>query len=268
FTAKNRYSYPGEYNEAAHIAFGMGERLQVTGVLGGSGAAQAGLRRGDRLLTAGAKPLPSGPNASTLAGAVFGPLVSAHASLPMGVERNGTNKQLTIPVTRACGFGIELGNADNINSYADGTRVMVTRGMMNFSRGDDELAYLLATGMAHNILGHATSQRNASTIGSIIDNLVTVKPDTSMLIGSGGIKAMPEHLDAAADRLAVYLLARANYNIDGDAPFWKRLASTHPVTVLNGYVANHPATAFRVAAIEKAVAEVKAKQAAKKPLVP
>jgi hypothetical protein len=268
FTAKNRYSYPGEYNEAAHIAFGMGERLQVTGVLAGSGAAQAGLRRGDRLLTAGAKPLPSGPNASTLAGAVFGPLVSAHASLPMGIERNGNNKQLTIPVTRACGFGIELGNADNVNSYADGTRVMVTRGMINFSHGDDELAYLLAKGMAHNILGHATSQRNASTIGSIIDNLVTVKPDTSMLIGSGGIKAMPQDLDAAADRLAVYLLARAGYNIDGTAPFWKRLAATHPGTVLNGYVANHPATAFRIAAIDKAVAEVKDKKAAKKPLVP
>ena len=41
FTAKNRYSYPGEFNEAAHAAFGMGERLQVTGVLAGSGAARS-----------------------------------------------------------------------------------------------------------------------------------------------------------------------------------------------------------------------------------
>ena len=44
FTAKNRYSYPGEYNEAAHVAFGMGERLQVTGVLAGSGAARPACR--------------------------------------------------------------------------------------------------------------------------------------------------------------------------------------------------------------------------------
>jgi hypothetical protein len=268
FTAKNRYSYPGDYNEAAHIAFGMGERLQVTGVLAGSGAAQAGLRRGDRLMTAGGKPLPSGPNASTLAGGVFAPLVSAQASLPMGIERDGASKQLTIPVTRACGFGIELGNADNINSYADGSRVMVTRGMINFVRGDDELAYLLAKGMAHNILGHAGLQRNAGTIGSIIDNLVSVKPDTSMLIGSGGIKAMPPELDAAADRLAVYLLARAGYGVDGATEFWKRLATTVPATVLNGYVANHPATAARTAAIDKAVVEVKGKQSSKKPLVP
>ena len=268
FTAKNRHSYPGDYNEAAHIAFGMGERLQVTGVLAGSGAAQAGLRRGDRLMTAGSRPLPSGPNASTQAGAVFGPLVQAQASLPMGVERDGANKQLTIPVTRACGFGIELGNADNINSYADGSRVMVTRGMINFVKGDDELAYLLAKGMAHNILGHAGAQRNAGTIGSIIDNLVSVKPDTSMLIGSGGIKAMPPELDAAADRLAVYLVTRAGYNAEGASAFWKRLANSVPATVLNGYVANHPGTAARVAAIDKAVVEVKGKQSSKKPLVP
>ena len=267
FTAKNRHSYPGDYNEAAHIAFDMGERLQVTGVLAGSGAAQAGLRRGDRLVSAGAKPLPSGAHASTLAGAVFGPLVAAQPSLAMGIERDGVSKQLTIPVTRACGFGIELGNADNINSYADGARVMVTRGMLGFT-GDDELAYLLARGMAHNILGHASSQRNAGTIGSIIDNLVAVQPDTSMLIGSGGIKPMPPELDAAADRLAVVLLARANYNVSDAAQLVKRMAASYPATVLNGYVANHPATALRVAAIEKAVAAVKAKRAARKPLLP
>jgi hypothetical protein len=268
FTAKNRHSYPGEYNEAAHVAFGMDEHLQVTGVLAGSGAAQAGLRRGDRLMTAGAKPLPSGANASTLAGGVFGPLLAANPSLPMGVERDGKDKNLTIPVTRACGFGIELGNADNINSYADGSRVMVTRGMIGFAQNDDELAYLLAKGMAHNMLGHAAAQRNTGTITSIVDNLAAVKPDTSMLIGSGGIKAMPSDLDVAADRLAVYLLARAGYNIDGIAPFWKRLAATHPGTVLNGYVANHPSTAARVAAIEKAVAEVKAKPGSRKSVTP
>ena len=268
FTAKNRYSYPGEYNEAAHVAFGMDEHLQVTGVLAGSGAAQAGLRRGDRLMTAGAKALPSGANASTLAGGVFGPLLAANPSLPMGVERDGKDRQLTIPVTRACGFGIELGNADNVNSYADGSRVMVTRGMIGFAQNDDELAYLLAKGMAHNMLGHAAAQRNTGTITSIVDNLAAVKPDTSMLIGSGGIKAMPSDLDVAADRLAVYLVARAGYNVDGIAPFWKRLAATHPATVLNGYVANHPATAARIAAIEKTVAEVKAKPGSRKSVTP
>jgi hypothetical protein len=268
FTAKNRYSYPGDYNEAAHIAFGMGEHLQVTGVLNGSGAAQAGLKRGDRLLTAGAKKLPTGPNASTTAGSVFGPLLAASPSLALGIEREGENRKLTVPVTRACGFGIELGNADNVNAYNDGSRVMVTRGMLGFVRSDDELAFLLATGMAHSLLGHPASQRYAGTVGGIIDNLVKVQPDTSMLIGSGGIKAMSAETDIAADRLALYLAARAGYDVGAAPAFWQRLAKTYPATVLNGFTANHPATPARVAAMEKVVAEIKAKQSAKKPLVP
>jgi hypothetical protein len=268
FTAKNRHTYPGQYNEAAHLVLGMGERLQVTNVLVGSGAARAGLRQGDRLLAAGATPLPEGPNALSGAGAVFGPIVSKQATLPLSIERDGKPRDLSIPVTRACAFAIELGNADNVNAYADGSRVMVTRGMIGFTQNDDELAYVVARTMAHNMLGHAATQRNAATIGSIIDNLTLINPDTSMLIGSGGIRAMPADADAAADRLAIYLLARADYRIEGAPAFWKRVAAVHPAKVLNGYTANHPAIAARAAAVDKAVAEVKAKKSGKKPLVP
>jgi predicted Zn-dependent protease len=75
-------------------------------------------------------------------------------------------------------------------------------------------------------------------------------------------------VDAAADTLALYLLARAGYNIDNAARFWQRLATQYPATVLNGYTASHPGTAFRIAAINKTVAEIKGKQAGKKPLLP
>ena len=268
FTARNRYWYPGDYSEAAQVAFGMGERLQVTGVLSGSGAARAGLKRGDELISASGKMLPTGPNASSSAGAVFGPLVATKATLDMAIEREGKNRQLAIPVTRACGFLIELGNSDNINSYADGQRVMITRGMLHFAQNDDELAVLLAKGMAHNILGHATLTRSTSTIGSVIDNLGNVRPDTSMLIGSAGIKAMSADMDIAADNLSLYLLTRAGYRTDAAAPFWKRLASTYPASVLSGYVANHPATAARLAGIARTTAEIKSKQGAKKSLTP
>lgn len=268
FTAKNRYSYPGEFNEAAHEAFGMGERLQVTGILAGSGAAKAGLRVGDGLVSAAGKTLPTGPNALASAGAVFGPIIASKASLPLSIDRSGELRDVNVPVTRACAFAIELGNADSINAYADGSRVMVTRGLIGFTRNDNELAYVVAKTMAHNMLGHAAMQRNAATIGSIIDSLVSVRPDTSMLIGSGGIKAMPADLDIAADRLSLYLLARAGYDIDNAGAFWKRLAATYPATVLNGYVANHPATAARLAALDKADDEVKAKRTARKPLLP
>ena len=190
---------------------------------------------------------------------MFGPLVAAQATLPLVIERGNSERALTVPVTRACGFAIELGNADNINSYADGQRIMVTRGMLFFAENDEELAVLIAKGMAHNIFAHATTTRSTGTISDIIDNLVRVRPDTSMLIGSAGIKAMPAELDTAADTLSMFLLARAGYRIESAAPFWKRLDKAYPATVLSGYVANHPATTARLAAIDKAVADIKSR---------
>jgi len=268
FTAKNRWSYPGDYNEAAHVAFGMDERLQVTSVLAGSGAARVGLQTGDVLLAAGGKPLPTGQHAPTQAGGIFGKIIASSATLPMTIERRGSERQIAIPVTRTCAFAIELGNADNVNAYADGSRVLVTRGLIHFARNDDELAFVLAKTMAHNMLGHAAAQRNKETIGSIIDNLRSINPDTSMLIGSGGIKAMPAEADAAADRLGIYLAARAGYDV-ADAPaFWRRLAEAYPPSVLNGYSANHPALPARMAAIDRALGEIKAKRSGKKALVP
>jgi hypothetical protein len=267
FTAKNRHSYPGIYNEAAHVAFGMDERLQVTGVLAGSGAAKAGLRLGDDLV-AGGKPLPTGPSAPSTVGAAFGALISANPTLPLSIERDGHPRDLSIPVTRACGFGIELGNGDNVNAYADGSRVLVTRGMLGVARSDDELAYVLARTMAHNILEHPKAQRNQATLDSVIDNLTRMSPDTGMLGGSAGIKPMPSNLDAAADRLAIFLLARADYNIEGAPAFWKRFAAAYPASVANAFTANHPSTAARLTAMELAVEDVKTKKSGKKPLTP
>jgi hypothetical protein len=268
FTAQNRYSYPGEFSEAAHAVLGYGERLQVSSVLAGSGAARAGLRKGDGLVSVGGKALAGGPDAESQAAEVLGPLVSKQASLNMTIARNGNNQTLNVPVTRACAIRIHLGNSDNINSYADGQRVLITRGMMNFAQSDEAIAYVLAKDIAHNVLGHAGTMRNAATVGSMIDNLVRTKPDTSLLIGGGGIRAVPQELDAAADNLALYLLARAGYSIDRVKPFWQRLSAQYPATVLNGYTAIHPAVAHRLAAIDKSVADIKGKIAAKKPLVP
>ncbi|MFC5461574.1 M48 family metalloprotease [Massilia niabensis] len=269
FTAKNRYSYPGVYSEAAQVAFRMDERLQVTSVLAGSGAAKAGLRLGDDLVAAGGKPLPTGPGAASKLGSVFGPLIAASPTLPLSIERDGRPRDLSIPVTRACAFAVELGNADHVNAYADGSRIMLTRGMIAATRSDTELAYVLARTMAHNMLEHPKAQRNSATLDSVIESLLLrANPDLSMMGGSAGIKAMPSNLDAAADRLAVFLLARADYDIDGVAGFWKRFTAATPVTVANGHTANHPAIAARLTAIELAVDDVQAKQAAKKPLVP
>lgn len=267
FTAKNKYSYPAEFVGAAQ-ALGFDDRLQVTGVLPGSGAAKSGVQRGDVLLAVADKPLQQGADAERQAANLLGPLMNGRAPIKLTVMRNKAQQNVIVPLTLACAFSIELGNADNVNTYADGRRVLITRGMMNFAKSDEELAYLIAKDMAHNSLGHAIRQRMVATTGSVIDNLMRAQPDPTATAGTGGIRPYPQELDAAADNLALYMLVRAGYSIDGYAAFWQRLASQYPVNVPNGYTALHPATAYRMTMIDRSTQTLRAKQAAGKPLTP
>jgi predicted Zn-dependent protease len=175
---------------------------------------------------------------------------------------------LKVPVTRACAMRIDLGNADNINSYADGARVSVTRGMINFAQNDETIAYVLAKDIAHNVLGHAAASRNTAAIGAVIDNVTRVQPDQTMLTGTAGIRPLSADMEIAADNLALYMLVRAGYGIDRYKAFWQKLAAQYPASVQNGYMALHPNVGPRLMALDRALPAVKAKQAAKKPLVP
>jgi hypothetical protein len=256
FTAKTRYSYSSSYVAAAQSVLGLGERLQITGLLPDSGAARAGVRRGDILLAVDGQPMPQGPNAEREAATLLGPIVARRSSVNLTLLRDGANLTLNVPLTLACAFGVELGNSDNINSYADGRRVLVTRGMMDFTGSDQELAYLLAKEMAHNTLAHAHRQKMSATISGIIDNLILIRPDMSMMGGSAGIKAYSADQDASAQTLSLYMAARAGYDLSKASAFWNRLASRYPPSIANGYTAIHPATGSQGPAIDKTVAEI------------
>lgn len=268
FTAKNKYSFSDELAQAAETLYGMDDRLQVMGVLANSGAARAGIRRGDKMVSVEGMPVPQGENAERATALLLAPLVVRSTSIKLVMLRDGANIPMTVPLTRACAYSIELGNADNVNAYDDGRRVLITRGMLNFTRSDDELAYVLAKEMAHNILQHAAKQKQINTVGDIIDNLVRVHPDMTSMAGMGGIRPMPQELDVAADTLALYMVARAGYRVDEAPRFWERLAAQYPASVPNGYTAIHPSTAARIAAMDKIMADIKSRQAARRPLIP
>jgi len=268
FTAKTRYSYSKELAKTAQNSLGLDERLRIMGVLAGSGADKAGVKRGDIVLAVEGKRLPEGENAEQEAASILAPMMSGRNIIGLTLQRDGATLALNVPLTYACAFGIELGNADNVVAYADGHRVLITRGMLNAVRSDDELAYVLAKEMAHNALAHASKLRISATVGGIIDNLTRARPDMNSMTGMAGLRPVPQDVDAMADKLSLYLLARAGYNIDQVVPFWQRMASQVPATVLNGYTALHPSTNYRVAAMEKTVKDIRAKQAKKRPLVP
>lgn len=267
FTAKNKYSYPQELRAAAESRHQLGEQLQVMQVLDGGGAMRAGLRRGDLLQSIEGQALPAGPRAEAEAARIVAPLMRNSVALDMTVLRDGSAKVLNIPLTTGCAFTVDVGNAPHLNAYSDGRRIMVTAGMLD-ALSDAELAVILAREMAHNIQRHPRTMQTSATVAGVIDALLAARPDLSAFAGSAGIRPMEPKLDQEADRLALYLLARAGQDPGAALPALERIAQSHPASVASSYTALHPWSDERASAMRATLSEIRQKQSSRKPLVP
>lgn len=268
FSAKNKYSYSSEFIDSAQKLLGLDDQLQIMGVMAGSGAAGAGIRIGDRLVAINGTPIPQGQNAEHIASLALVSLIGERTSISLTIDRLGKDLSLNIPLTHACAFVVELGNTDKFSAYNDGHRVLITRGMMKALDTDEQLAYMLATEMAHNALMHAKTRHMSAATADIIDNLTQLRPDPNKMGNNATPKLSTPELDIAADRLALYMLARAGFEIAHAGQFWARLAAQHPSAEPDSYNAIHPVSANRLSSIARVTAEIAAKQAANKPLTP
>jgi hypothetical protein len=267
FTAKNRYSFPADLRNAAASRLKLGDTLQVMQVLDGSGAMRTGVRRGDLLLSIQGQALPRGPQAETEAAQLIGPLLKHATEVDVGVQRNGASLILKVPLITACAFTVDIGNAPQVNAYADDRRIMVTTGLLE-ALSDQELAVILAREIAHNVQQHAQAMQMRATVSGVIDALLPTKPDLRGFAGSAGIKTMDEKLDQEADRVALYMLARAGINPAAAVESIERVAQRYPATIASSYTALHPWTAERAGLMRHTLTEIRQKQAAKKALVP
>ncbi len=267
FTAKNRYSYPAELRTATESRLKLGDALQVLQVLEGSGAMRAGIRRGDVLQSIEGQPLPQGQQAETEAAKLVLPLMRNSSELDVSLLREGAPMTLKVPLTPACAFAVEIGNAPHVNAYTDGRRIMVTVGMLDVL-SDAELAIILARELAHGTLRHARTMQMASTLSGVIDALMPLRPDLSAFAGGAGIRPMEPALDREADRIALYMLARAGFDPALAPRTLDKLSLAYPPTVTSAYTAIHPWTPERAALMQTTLTEIRQKQAARKPLLP
>ena len=130
------------------------------------------------------------------------------------VRRNGSLMRTRLTGALGCGGETALVNSNRSNAWSDGRRVVVTTGMMRLAHNDDELAFVIAHEMAHNMLGHAQAS-SRSIFG----------------LGSG-----EKRQELAADYDAVWLMTAAGYRAEGSISFlrtirrrfWLNLSLDHP----------------------------------------
>lgn len=194
----------GQYGKAVRVdakaLFGLGDYPAILTLSNGSAAAQAGLKAGDWIVSINGTDLRSGPGYAGVAqfdDALAAALASPPANLV--IERDAQRQGISLTGLPGCGSRIELVPGRKLNAAADGTIVQITSGVLEQTRDEDELAFVIAHEMAHNILRH---RERLDRIGRSARNIRATETE--------------------ADLLGLKLMRAAGYDPIAAARFWAR----------------------------------------------
>lgn len=251
--------YSPELRPWAEARFGLdGDLPGLLAVPEGSAADLAGLRRGDLLLGVNGEALTRG--VTRRAAAYEGveaniqklDLALAAGTIEIAFRRDGNDHTATVTPQRACGYEVQLDPSDELNARADGKRLFITTAMAGFTATDDELALVLGHELAHHVLGHR-GWHEAETRGRRTQTVPA-------LAGTGGGS------ERQADRVGLYLAARAGFDSSIAPAFWRRFGAFDWRVRYPQW--GHPSAEARARALEEVQAEISARRASGQPLVP
>ncbi|MGZ9099068.1 MAG: M48 family metalloprotease [Brevundimonas sp.] len=251
--------YSRELRPHATARFGLdGDLPGVLAVPAGSAAARAGLRQGDLILDVDGEALTRGPDrrAAAFEGLEANlqrlDLALARGPVTLRVRRDGADRAVSLTPQRACGYDVQLDPSEELNARADGKRLFITTAMAGFAATDDELALVLGHELAHHVLGHR-QWHEAETRGRQTQTVPALSG------ASGGSERQ-------ADRVGLYLVARAGFETAVAPGFWRRFGAYDWRVRYPQW--NHPSAEARARALETVQAEISARRAAGQPLVP
>lgn len=266
---------------AASRALGVGPEPTVTLVVRDSPAFHADIRPGDILTHVGRFRMPSGLRGVELAVerlAEFAETRAAYQAVPVRLTRGGEPYIQELLPEEGCDYPVLLREDAAINAFADGNAAFITTGMMRFTERDEELQFVIAHELSHNLAGHIRSRQANVVLGALLGAVAErlIGKATGVYAGGAGIalganagsRIYSQDFEREADYIGAYLLARAGIETTDVAAFWRRMAVENTGSIENRHLSSHPSSPERFVALETALAEIAAKQAAGEPLLP
>ena len=194
---------------------------------------------------------------------------SESSKLKLTAQREGELVNLIIQQEKICGYPAVLSESDAVNAYADGKRIIITKGMMRFAQDDQDLALVIAHELGHNLMGHIDKKQSNHMLGTLLDLAASASGiNTQGMFGSAGAGAFSQDFEAEADYVALYYMSVAGLPLEGVADFWRDMAAEHPSNIGSNHSASHPATSERFLAISKTIEEINRKITAGEPVKP
>jgi hypothetical protein len=231
---------------------GAGRRVSVAYVHPRLPASSAGLTPGDQLINVNERTV-TGIRAEEVSQLIRRMTVARIQPLQLEVARMGARQILNLWAVPACQFSVQLLESNQINGIADGRHIGVTTGAMRFVRSNDELAWVLAHEIAHNVLNHSQNARLRAMLNAFLG---------ATLGASATASASPPQrsLEAQADYVGAYIMARGGYDVQAIKQFWRRMESLHSGENTPEMDVTHPTTAERLAAFEMTLKEIQEKR--------
>lgn len=243
WTIEDAEQFAPALRPGVRAALAIGGDPTIVAVEPGSAAARAGIQGGDAILDVGGRAIPPASGEASRKRQDFIESLMAQGAGEITVERAGRPLSLSIARERGCGSEFLIGRGRGLRAASsDGARVTVSAEIVDFATGDDELALVLAHEFAHNILGHNKGHPSQRIAGE----------------DRGGKRTRDREREA--DRWALYLMARAGYDIGVAPGFWRRWGPKAGFGILSD--GSHPDWRDRAARAEAEIARIKAQQAA------
>lgn len=250
--------YSNELRPLVRSRFGLeGDLPGVLSAPPGSAAEEAGLREGDLIVAVNGTPLTAGP---TRTGPAFEGLAANVAVLDralaggetrLNIDRGDQPLMVTVQPHRACGYDVQLNPSDELNARADGRRLFISTALAGFTQSDDELALILGHELAHHVLRHRT--------WSDVGGAGREANDAAAVNGAGD-------KETQADRVGLFLAARAGYDTRIAPAFWRRFGAAN--WRVRYPQLRHASAEARARKLEQVQLEIDAKRAAGEPLLP
>ena len=276
-TYANDHAMGSKISKFFPIKLNINSRVSIIDVVINSPADKAGLLVGDIILEIDDYVFPEGKNALKKISKYFSKIEKKELK-KIKIERNSETKTFKVKQTKICNYPIIFTQDNTVNAYANGKSIIMTQGMVDYARDENEIAMVIAHELAHNDRGHLDAmKKNALVMGSIgfVLDMMTIyysggtaggdAANTEMM-SEIGREAYSVEFEKDADYGGVYYAYRAGYDISNVKKFWERIGSENPKRI--AISSTHPATSERYLQIEKTVEEINDKKQKGLALIP